>query len=98
MVTLKQSDTGNGQSKLADQTLAREFPRQRAGEMVLIESQTSRLSPRALRAAVSDLTGRLSLVPSVAAIKSPLAAGNRGQLSRNRRAALVTFQITGDPD
>jgi uncharacterized membrane protein YdfJ with MMPL/SSD domain len=40
---------------------------------------------------------RLSHARSVAAIKSPLAAGNQGQLSKNGRAALLTFQITGDP-
>jgi hypothetical protein len=34
----------------------------------------------------------------VAAIRSPLAAGNSGQISKNGRAALVTFQITGNAD
>jgi len=34
----------------------------------------------------------------VAAIKSPLTPGNQGQISNDGRAALVTFQITGNPD
>jgi len=38
MVTLKSGEGENGQSRLADQTLAQQFPRQRAGEEVLFES------------------------------------------------------------
>ena len=37
-------------------------------------------------------------MPAVAAIESPLDAGNGGQLSSDGRSALLTFQITGDPD
>ncbi len=97
MVTLKAGEGGNGQSRLADQTLARQFPRERAGEEVLIESQHGTLAAADYRAAVADLVARLSHTPSVAAIKSPLATGNQGQVSKNGHAALLTFQITGDP-
>ena len=34
----------------------------------------------------------------MAAIKSPLTPGDQGQISNDGRAALVTFQITGNPD
>jgi RND superfamily putative drug exporter len=98
MVTLKAGEVGNGQSRLADQTLAQQFPRERAGEMVLIESAHGALPASEYRGAVADLVARLSYTPSVAAIKSPLAPGNQGQLSKNGRAALLTFQITGDPE
>ena len=98
MVTLKAGEVGNGQSRLADQTLARQFPRERAGEMVLIERAHGALPASEYRAAVADLVDRLSHTPSVAAIKSPLAPGNQGQVSKNGRAALLTFQITGDPE
>ncbi len=37
-------------------------------------------------------------MPAVAAIKSPLDAANPGQISKDGRSALLTFQITGDPD
>lgn len=47
--------------------------------------------------AVADLVARLSRTPSVAAIKSLVAPGNQGQISSDGRAALLTFQITGDP-
>ena len=98
MVTLKQGEGGNGQSRLAEETQAQQFPRERAGEEVLIENPSSRLAGTADRAAVTDIVARLSRTPSVAAIESPFAPGNAGQLSRNGRAALVTFQITGDPN
>ncbi|MGZ3288864.1 MAG: MMPL family transporter [Xanthobacteraceae bacterium] len=96
MVTLKPGEGENGQSRLADQTLATQFPRERASEEVLIESQHGPLAG-AYRAAVGELVARLSRTPSVAAIKSPLAPGNQGQVSNDGRAALLTFQITGDP-
>ena len=37
-------------------------------------------------------------MPAVAAIRSPLEAANADQISKDGRSALVTFQITGDPD
>jgi len=98
MVQLKAVEAENGQSRLADQTMAKQFPRDRAGEEVLIENPRGSLAGTGYRAAVTDLVARLSRTPSVAAIRSPLAPSNQGQISRNGRAALVTFQITGDPD
>src|SRR6187455_3165539 len=97
-VFLKDEETGIGDSHGAERILAREFPTERAGERVLIQSRSGRLDPAQLRAAVDDVVGRLSKVPAVAAVQSPLAAGNGGQLSADGRSALVTFQITGDPD
>jgi uncharacterized membrane protein YdfJ with MMPL/SSD domain len=98
MVQLKAVEAGNGQSRRADLTQAQQFPQERAGEEVLIENPSGPLAGTAYRAAVTDLVARLSRTPSVALIRSPLDAGNAGQISKNGRAALVTFQITGDPD
>lgn len=98
VVALKQGEGGNGQSERAEQIQAKQFPRERAGEEVLIENPSGPLAGTAYRVAVTDLVARLSHTPSVAAIRSPLAPGNAGQVSRNGRAALVAFQITGDPD
>jgi RND superfamily putative drug exporter len=97
MVTLAPGEAQNGESRLADQTQAREFPSTRAGEVVLIENRSGPLASSDYRTAVTQLTARLSRTPSVAEIKSPLAPGNQGQLSKDGRAALITFQITGDP-
>jgi uncharacterized membrane protein YdfJ with MMPL/SSD domain len=97
MVTLKAGEGQNGQSRLADQTLAQQFPRERAVEEVLFESPRAPLAGTDYRAGVEDLVARLSRTPSVASIKSPLAPGNQGQISKDRRAALLTFEIAGDP-
>ncbi len=98
IVTLTQVETENGQSRLADEAEARQFPSERSGEEVVIENPSGPLAGTNYRSAVTDLVRRLSLAPSVAAIRSPLAVGDAGQISRNGRAALVTFQITGNPD
>ena len=97
LATLTTAETENGQSRLADQTLAQQFPRERAGEEILIQNASGPLAGSG-RAAVADLVARLASVPSVAAIKSPLSPGNAGQLSKDGRAALVIFQIAGNPD
>jgi RND superfamily putative drug exporter len=97
MVSLKAGEGENGQSRLADQTMAKQFPRERAGEEVLIENRAGGRLGSDYRAAVADLVAGLSRAPSVTVIKSPLAAGNAGQVSANGRAALLTFQLAGDP-
>jgi hypothetical protein len=82
LVTLKAGEGENGQARLADETLAQQFPRERAGESVLFESRNGPLAGAGYRAAVADLVTRLSRTTSVAAIRSPLAPGNSGQVSK----------------
>jgi RND superfamily putative drug exporter len=96
-VSLKQSDLGNGESLAANRVLAAEFPAERAGEQVLLESRDGPLPGAQYRAAVDDLVVRLSRTPAVARIESPLQRGNEGMRSKDGTAALLTFQITGDP-
>ncbi len=97
-VTLKHEDMGNGDSRAAEQVLARQFPRERAAEQVLIERRDGARLGGEARAAVGELVARLSRTPAVAQIESPLQRGNEGQRSKNGAAVVVTFQITGDPD
>ena len=97
-VTLKQSDLGNGESLAANRVLAREFPAERAGEQVLFQSRGGPLPEAQYRAAVDELATRLSRTPAVARIESPLQRGNEGLRSTDGTSALLTFQITGDPE
>ncbi len=97
MVTLKAGEGENGQSRQADQTLAQQFPRERAVEEVLFESRAGGRLGSDYRAAVTQLVAALSRTPSVTGIKSPLVAVNAGQVARDGRAALLTFEIAGDP-
>ena len=99
LVTLTTADTAIGDSGAADRVLAREFPNERSLEEVLIQRRDGgQLTAGELRAAVNDLVPRLSRTSAVASIRSPLAPANAGQISKDGRSALVTFQITGDPN
>ncbi len=96
--TLKHEDMGNGDSRVAERVLAKQFPRERAAEQVIIQSRDGRPLGSEYRAAVNELLARLSHTPNVARIDSPLQPGNEGQRAKDGSAVLVTFQITGDPD
>ena len=45
---------------------------------------------------VADVQRRLAKVPYAQDFESPYAAGNGGQISRDRRSALIRFKIAGD--
>src|SRR3954471_16040603 len=98
VVNMKDEEFGIGDSHAAERVLATEFPSDRAAEQVLLQGRDGRLDRTELQAAVGELTARLERVPAVAAIRSPLDPENAGQLSRDGRSALVTFQLPGDPD
>ena len=63
-------------------------------EVVYIQSDALTVSDREFQAAVDDVMGRLSQVPYVENVTSPLAEG--GQVSADGHAALVGFEIRGD--
>ncbi|HVP75895.1 MAG TPA: MMPL family transporter [Gaiellaceae bacterium] len=98
VVQITSADGAIGESGVADRVLAREFRNERAGEQVLIQSRRGPLQRGQLAAVVGDLVTRLERAPAVAAIRSPLTAGNEGQISEDGRSALVTFQLTGNPE
>src|SRR5690349_756738 len=93
---LADEDTGNGESRAADQAIAAAgFPK-KAEEQVLVQGKGPR--DAATKAAVGDVVKRLKAVPHVVEVESPYAKGNAGQLSHDGRSALVTFKIQGDND
>jgi RND superfamily putative drug exporter len=95
---LNDADRGVGEAKRAEQLLAKEFPATRAGELVLFESRHETLAGTGYRGAVDDLVARLKRIPAVTDIRSPLSAANQGQRTADGRAALLSFQLSGDPD
>src|SRR4051794_6227620 len=97
--TLADEDTGNGSSRAADQAISRaNFPK-RADESVLIQTRGQlRVTAPEFRRAVGDVTARLDRTPHVVDLKSPYAPGNRDQLAKDGRSALVTFSIPGKID
>jgi RND superfamily putative drug exporter len=96
---LADEDTGNGESRAADQAIAAAgFPKQ-SGEQVLVQAKGETASRDArFTSAVGDVVRRLERAPHVREVESPYAKGNEGQLSRDGSAALVTFKLDGEKD
>jgi RND superfamily putative drug exporter len=89
------NDTGAGETARAQSILKHHGFTQPAGEAVLVESTTLGSTDPAFRAAVGDVVRRVSSHSTVTNVRSPYGPGNAGQLSKDGRAALVQFQITG---
>ena len=95
--TKKPSDyVGPGDSGKADQLLLDHFPKQ-ADESVLVQAPRGGSARDAdVRQAVADVVAAVAGKPAVADVRSPFAKGNEGQISRDGRSALVTFEVRGD--
>jgi uncharacterized membrane protein YdfJ with MMPL/SSD domain len=91
------NEPGPGESGRMDRILDAGFE-QPAGESVLIQSGSLRSSDPAFKAAVADVVAGLSKVSVVQNVHSPLDSGNAGQIAPDKHAALVEFEIRGDPD
>jgi uncharacterized membrane protein YdfJ with MMPL/SSD domain len=92
--TLKDADTGNGSSRVADEAIDRaDFPK-RADENVLVQARGTERPE--LAPAVHDVIRRLNRTPHVTHVADPYTA--RGQISKDGRSALVTFSIPGNDD
>jgi RND superfamily putative drug exporter len=88
---------GPGESGRMDRILHEGFKRP-AGENVLIQSTTATAGTPAFDAAVKDVVARVSREADVRNVRSPLARGNADQISKDRHAALVGFDIRGEVD
>ncbi|HEV2786537.1 MAG TPA: MMPL family transporter, partial [Solirubrobacteraceae bacterium] len=88
-------ENGPGEAGRADKALFDHFPRH-AEETVLVQSTTATARDAKFKAAVADVQRRLERTPHVSHVQSPFAAGNGGQISRDGRSALVSFQLAGD--
>jgi uncharacterized membrane protein YdfJ with MMPL/SSD domain len=95
--TIADEDYGNGSSKTADKAIAAANFRDAAEEQVLVQGKGSvKVGDAQFTTAVKDVVNRLEKTAHVDKIESPLAKGNEGQLSKDGRSALVTFEIPGD--
>ena len=89
--------SGPGESGRAAAILEEGFE-QPAGESVLIQSSSRTTSDPMFNAAIKKVIEALVLEDAVINIRSPLDPENAGQISADRRSALVEFQIRGDAD
>jgi uncharacterized membrane protein YdfJ with MMPL/SSD domain len=92
---INNSTNGVGESGRADRILNPKFP-QTASEQVLVQSNKLTVRDPSFQSAIKDVVGRLSVIKSVDNVRSPLAAANHGEISRDGHSALVTFNIRGD--
>jgi uncharacterized membrane protein YdfJ with MMPL/SSD domain len=86
-----------GESGRMEKILDESFQRP-AGETVLIQSDTLTADSRAFQSAVDDVTRRVSSIPAVTNVRSPLERANSDQISADRHSAIVRFDIRGDSD
>jgi RND superfamily putative drug exporter len=97
MKSIDDNAPGPGESGRMDRILDAGF-QQPAGENVLVQSASLRTSDPAFRAAITDVVAKLSKLADVQNVRSPLDSRNTGQIAPNGHAALVEFEIRGDPD
>ncbi len=68
------------------------------GEFVLVQSKTKTTDDPAFRAVVNQAVAALDGYPQVTKLRSPLAAGNEGQISKDGHSALIQFSPEGTYD
>jgi uncharacterized membrane protein YdfJ with MMPL/SSD domain len=86
-----------GESGRMEKILDESFQRP-AGETLLIQSDTLTADSRAFESAVDDVTRRVSAIPAVTNVRSPLERANADQISADGHSAIVRFDIRGDPE
>ena len=69
-----------------------------ASETVLVQNKALTVSNPRFSREIKTVVTRLQALPQVAALQSPLTPGNAGQVSKTGRAAVVTFNMRGNPD
>jgi uncharacterized membrane protein YdfJ with MMPL/SSD domain len=94
---LKPAEMGNGSSRAANMAVDRAGFRDTSGEQVLLQARTP-AATGGLQQAATELAARLRTVPHVEQVSSPFDAGATGQISKDGRSALLSFEIAGDDD
>lgn len=93
-------DANVGQSRKADQILSKGFP-QADPQTEFVCSCRARRAPStipAFRATINDVAATVNGKPAIKNLKSPLDPKNRDQVSKNRRTAIVTWNMKGKAD
>jgi RND superfamily putative drug exporter len=95
--TIDPNAPGPGESGRMERILDAGF-KQPAGESVLIQSHSLRVTDPTFAAAIEDVVTGMSGLSAVQNIRSPLDPAGSGQVAANKHAALVEFEIRGDAD
>jgi uncharacterized membrane protein YdfJ with MMPL/SSD domain len=94
-VKLTDAEQATGEASRAQAILEQAGFSQPAAESVLVQSHTETASDPAFRQTVQTVVTRLHHLDNVIDVRSPLAPGASGQISKDGHAALVQFDIAG---
>jgi uncharacterized membrane protein YdfJ with MMPL/SSD domain len=95
---LDAAKSGSGEAGHVDSTLADHF-KQPVGDAVLFQSSTKTVDDPEFRAAISDAMHSVAALPQVKKVHSPLESTIKGQISKDRRSALLQIELrTTDKD
>jgi uncharacterized membrane protein YdfJ with MMPL/SSD domain len=93
------ADVNVGQSKKADQILDKAFPQaDPQTELVFIQSPRHVADHPEFRGVIDEVVAAVRGNPEVKNLKDPLTAGNHEQISKDRHAVMVTWDMKGDYD
>jgi uncharacterized membrane protein YdfJ with MMPL/SSD domain len=95
--TIDSNDPGPGESGRMDRILDEGF-KQPAAESVFIQSGSLEVTDPAFKHVVEDVVRRIATLGVVQNVQSPLDPENADQIAASGKAALVNFEIRGDPD
>lgn len=93
-VTLQDADSGSGEAGRASRTYAASFPVS-PQENVLVQSPGLQVSDTAFQAGLRDVADAVQATGRVTRLRSPLTPEGQGQVSGDRHAALVQFDLVG---
>jgi len=91
---LSSSEQSTGETARAEQILAKAGFKTPASESVLVRSATRTVADPAFRSTVKSVLAKLRTMPQV----TNLRTGATGEVSKDRRAQLVEFDMKGDLD
>jgi RND superfamily putative drug exporter len=92
--TLSSSEQSTGETARAEQILANAGFKTPASESVLVRSSTGTVADPAFRSTVQSVLAKLRTMPQV----TNLRTGAAGQVSKDRRAQLIEFDMKGKLD
>ena len=99
MKTIAQNDVNVGEARTADHIIRDAgFKLDEQSEYVLVQSKTQTAADPAFRAVVTAAIAKLETYPKVTKLRSPLAAGNEGQISEDGHSVLIQFSPKGTYD
>ncbi|HEY5872464.1 MAG TPA: MMPL family transporter, partial [Gaiellaceae bacterium] len=99
MQTIDEADWNVGEARKGDHIIRDGgFSLDQQAEFVLIQSDTKTIDDAAFRAVVNDAVVTLGGFEQVTKLRSPLEAGNEGQISKDGHSVLIQFSPKGTYD